>query len=178
MPVANTYVLEGLIQGVLPADAAAGSALQSLAAELRKNNLDLALEIDGGQFSFLADARVHDCQDFQPLSVITCVSQAVEKLLATLPPAERSSIVSTPTGKRAASALLRSPTWLPANASERYASHGASSREAAAAPATLGVLGRVSGVANPHTGGPLKIFRLAWAARQSRYSRTHPSTRW
>ena len=94
-PIEGTFILEGLVQGPVPDVHDAAELLQRFAADLVRNHLPLTLEVSGGQFSLLADGQPHPCSDFHPRPISGCMQQALEQLLALLPPQDRSQVIST-----------------------------------------------------------------------------------
>jgi len=95
MPLEETYILEGLLQGPLPGRADAAAALQSLAGQGIDRKVPLSLQIDGGQFSMLADEQEHDSRDFQPLTMSAAIQKSLEAVLNLLTPPERMQVFST-----------------------------------------------------------------------------------
>ena len=95
MPLEDTFILEGLLQGPLPRGSDAAAELQSLAAQGAGKNIPLSLQIDGGQFSLLADEKEHDTRAFQPLTMSAAIQQSLEAVLRLFTPPERMQVFST-----------------------------------------------------------------------------------
>ena len=91
MPLEDTYLLEGLLQGPLPSRPGAADALAQLAAR----HPHFSLQTDGGQFSLLADEKSHDSRAFLPLTMSATVRESLEKVLELLTPPERMQVFST-----------------------------------------------------------------------------------
>jgi hypothetical protein len=94
-PIEGTFILEGLVQGPVPDARDGAELLQRFAADIVRNHLPLTLEVTGGQFSLLADGQPHSCSDFHPKPIPSCIHQALEQLLALLPPQDRLRVIST-----------------------------------------------------------------------------------
>ena len=95
MPLEDTYVLEGILQGPMPAHGDAASALEALGAQLGGKNAHFSFQRDGGQFSLLADEKTHDARVFHPLTLSACIQQTLEQVMSRLTPPERMQVFST-----------------------------------------------------------------------------------
>ena len=92
--IEGTIVLDGLVEGKLPALPGAGHKLREWVKFAQQANLHLHLEIDGGNFSILADntplrsaSLGHDPAE--------TVASALGEMLKVFPPAERGRVCST-----------------------------------------------------------------------------------
>ncbi|HWB06293.1 MAG TPA: hypothetical protein VG796_24940 [Verrucomicrobiales bacterium] len=95
MPLEDTYILEGIIQGPMPARGDAAASLESIGPQLGGRNGHFSFQRDGGQFSLLADEKTHDSRAFHPLTLQASVQQALEKVMEHLSPPERMQVFST-----------------------------------------------------------------------------------
>ncbi len=91
MPLEDTYVLEGLVQGPLPTRDGARQKLELLG----RQSPHLSFEIDGGQFSLLADEKAHDSRAFQPRPLTAVICDFLEQILQLLEPQDRVRVFST-----------------------------------------------------------------------------------
>jgi hypothetical protein len=91
MPLEDTYVLEGLVQGPLPHGAGSVERLEQLA----RQSPHLSFQMDGGQFSLLADEKVHDSRKFQPRTITSVVCESLEQMMELLEPHDRAKVFST-----------------------------------------------------------------------------------
>jgi hypothetical protein len=95
MPLEDTYIVEGLLQGPMPARPEAAAALASIGSQLGGKNRHFSFQQDGGQFSLLADEKNHDARVFHPLTLSASIQQALEQVMSHLTPPERMQLFST-----------------------------------------------------------------------------------
>ncbi len=95
MPLEDTYIIEGMLQGPMPARPDAAEALSSIGSQLGGKNGHLSFQRDGGQFSLLADEKSHDARVFHPLTLSASIQQTLEQVMSHLTPPERMQLFST-----------------------------------------------------------------------------------
>ncbi|MFV1959794.1 MAG: hypothetical protein ACC662_10325, partial [Planctomycetota bacterium] len=79
----GTFVLDGLIEGHLPASADAVDRLRRWVDLMRKLGLEVELEVDGGSFSLLANESKTQVSRLGPDPAFP-VRDAIEQLVASL----------------------------------------------------------------------------------------------
>src|ERR1700744_6558786 len=92
--VEGTVILDGLVQGKVPALPGTEQKLRDWAQFARSANLVFNLEINGGTFGFLADQTPLAVPDLGHDPADT-IKAALGELLKIFPPAERSAVFST-----------------------------------------------------------------------------------
>ena len=92
--IEGTIVLDGLIEGRLPALPGAELKLREWVDFARRANLHLQLEIDGGRFSILADNAVRWSASIGP-EPVEVIASALHEMLKVFPPAERGRVGSS-----------------------------------------------------------------------------------
>jgi hypothetical protein len=90
----GTLILDGLIEGRLPALPGAEDKLRAWVHFARHAGLDFNLNLDGGSFSLLADNSPRPAKKFSP-EPSEIISSALSEMLKTIPPADRGKISST-----------------------------------------------------------------------------------
>ncbi len=90
MPTAGTFTLDGLIQGPAPDP----DALRAWVKAAAKSALGFNLELDGGQFSLLADDTTRNISSVGAAGLEATLTTALEALMA-LYPAGRATLYST-----------------------------------------------------------------------------------
>jgi hypothetical protein len=95
MPLEDTYVLEGMLQGPMPGQSEAAAALEAMGPTLGGKNAHFSFQREGRRFSLLADEETHDTRVFHPLTLSASIQQALEKIMGLLSPPERTQVFST-----------------------------------------------------------------------------------
>jgi hypothetical protein len=93
LPKPGTFRLDGMMQGPLPADAAAD--LTAWAASAKSNGLLLHLRIEGGSYSLVADPAVRATTSVKGGDLETLITRNLQHLLDLLPPEYRTRAFST-----------------------------------------------------------------------------------
>ena len=94
MKVEGTIIVDGLIEGKVPALPGAEEKLRGWVNFARGAGLDFSFNLDGGSFSLLADNSPRAAKKFAP-EPSEIISSAVAEMLKTIPPADRGKISST-----------------------------------------------------------------------------------
>src|ERR1051325_3706328 len=94
MKTEGTLIIDGLIEGRLPALPAAEDKLRAWVNFARSAGLEFNLHLDGGSFSLLADNSPHLAKQFAP-DPAEIICSAVAEMLKTIPPADRGKLSST-----------------------------------------------------------------------------------
>jgi hypothetical protein len=92
--IEGTLILDGLIEGRLPALPAAEDKLRAWVNFARQAGLEFNLQVDGGSFSLLANNSPLSAKKFAP-DAGEVISSAVAEMLKTIPPADRGKLSST-----------------------------------------------------------------------------------
>jgi len=92
--IEGTLIIDGLIEGKIPALPAAEDKLRAWVNFARQAGLDFDLQLDGGSFSLLADNSPRHAKKFAP-EPSEMISSAVGEMLKTIPPADRGKLTST-----------------------------------------------------------------------------------
>jgi len=90
----GTLIIDGLIEGKIPALPAAEDKLRAWVHFARQAGLEFTLNLDGGNFSLLADNSPLPAKQFAP-EPSEIISSAVGEMLKTIPPADRAKLSST-----------------------------------------------------------------------------------
>ena len=94
MKVEGTLIIDGLIEGKIPALPGAEDKLRAWVNFARAAGLDFDLQLDGGAFSLLADNSARSAKKFAP-EPSEIISSALAEMLKTIPPADRGRLTST-----------------------------------------------------------------------------------
>lgn len=94
MKIEGTLILDGLIEGKVPALPAAEDKLRAWVNFARAAGLEFDLRLDGGAFSMLADNLPRSAKKLAP-APSEIIAAAVNELLKTIPPADRGRLTST-----------------------------------------------------------------------------------
>jgi hypothetical protein len=92
--IEGTLIIDGLIEGKIPALPGAEDKLRGWVNFARGAGLDFDLQLDGGSFSLLADNSPRAAKKFAP-EPSEIISSAVGEMLKTIPPADRGRFTST-----------------------------------------------------------------------------------
>jgi hypothetical protein len=90
MPVAGTFLLDGLLQGTSPGE----DELRRWVAEAARAGLNFSLEMEGSRFSLLADHNTYPISRLHGVGLDIAMTGLLESLLA-LYPAKRATLSST-----------------------------------------------------------------------------------
>ncbi len=91
----DTYILEGMIQGPMPASGESAAKLEAIGSTLGGKNKHFSFQRESGQFSLLADEKVHDLRTLSPLALSSVIQQTLETLMEHFTPPERMRVYST-----------------------------------------------------------------------------------
>jgi hypothetical protein len=90
----GTLIIDGLIEGKIPALPGAEDKLRAWVNFARQAGLEFDLQLDGGSFSLLADNSARSAKKFAP-EPSEIISSALSEMLKTIPPADRGKLSST-----------------------------------------------------------------------------------
>lgn len=94
MKIEGTLIIDGLIEGKIPALPGAEDKLRAWVNFARQAGLEFDLQLDGGSFSLLADNSPRPVKKFAP-DPQEIISSAIAEMLKTIPPADRGKLSST-----------------------------------------------------------------------------------
>ena len=92
--IEGTLIIDGLIEGKIPALPGAEDKLRAWVNFARAAGLEFDLQLDGGSFSLLADNSARSAKKFAP-EPSEIISSALGEMLKTIPPADRGRLTST-----------------------------------------------------------------------------------
>src|SRR6185295_4506229 len=89
--IEGTLIIDGLIEGKIPALPGAEDKLRAWVNFARSAGLEFNLNIDGNSFSLLADNSPRPAAKFAP-EPSEIISSALSEMLKTIPPADRAKL--------------------------------------------------------------------------------------